>query len=178
LQDAQATFDEAERITSEKLKPDDPIHGSVLQVRGALRLARGDLEPARRDLRQARDLLQEQNELERVADASVALGEAAAQSSRLDEARIEFSAAVDTRRKIFPEGHWAIADAQSRLGNVLYLSGDRARGSAMMSEALRNLRATRPARDFIRQAAERRLQSATPPDAAAVRDERKLAVEG
>jgi serine/threonine-protein kinase len=89
LQDAQATFDEAERITSEKLKPDDPIHGSVLQVRGALRLARGDLEPARRDLRQARDLLQEQNELERVADASVALGEAAAQSSRLDEARIE-----------------------------------------------------------------------------------------
>jgi len=162
LQTAQATFDEAERIAGAKLEPGHPRFGSLLRERGALLLEHGDLDGARKDLLAARKLLEQQGDLERAATTSIYLGEAALRGNQLDASRAEFSAALQTRRKIFPAEHWSIADAQSRLGNVLFLSGERTEGSAMMSEAVRDLRAIRPAGDIVSRAAEQRLQSADP----------------
>jgi len=160
LQAAQSVIDEAASIASKELEPGDRRHSFVLEERGAVRVARGDLSGAQRDLQEARSLSKQRDDLESVANTSVYLGEAALQSEQLDVAHAEFSAALETRRRIFPAGYWAIADAQSRLGNVLYLNGDRKQGLVMMSQALRDLRATRPAGDIIRQTAERRLQNA------------------
>lgn len=112
LQAAQATFDEAATLASEKVEPDHRCHSYILKERGALLLARGDSSGAQRDLQDARRLLEKQDDLERVADTNIYLGEAALRSNQFDEARSEFNAALTLRGKIFPAKYWAIADAR------------------------------------------------------------------
>jgi len=157
---AQATFDEAAALASEKVEPNHRCHSYIFKERGALLLARGDIGSAQHDLREAKRLLEKQDDLERVADTNIYLGEAALRSNQPDEARSEFNAALTLRGKIFPATYWAIADARSHLGDALYLQGDRTQGIEMMSQALTDLRATRVAGDPITAAAEQRLQRA------------------
>jgi eukaryotic-like serine/threonine-protein kinase len=157
LDEARRVLDEARATAAQKLDPNDRRQAAILAERGRLELATGDLSAADRDLRSVVGTMQGQEDPGRLADAMASLGEALVSEGNLLEARSVFRQTLALRSKIFPSEHWAVADAQSRLGEMLVLAGEPEQGHALLSQSLAQLQLTRPGRDVVLLAAEKRM---------------------
>jgi tetratricopeptide (TPR) repeat protein len=166
LQDARAMFAEAQSIAAERYDRNDRRHATVLAESGRLKLAGGDAAGAVVDLRTAVEQLRTQDNPGRLGEGLASLGEALLRAGEPREARTILEETLALRRKIVPQGHWAIADAESRLGAALVATGEEDKGRELMTRGLEALQASRPAGDGFTLAAQARLHAVTArPDA-------------
>lgn len=155
--EAEKTLIEAEQLAKEAYESGDKRHALVLLERARFELARDHVAEAQAAARTGLGLVDEQDP-GRMATAQCLLAEALVRSGNRPEALRLLKEALATRERIMPASHWMIADAQSRIGEVLALEGS-VEAVAMLTKSVARLRETRPAGDGALLAAERRLDS-------------------
>ena len=168
LDAAKATLAQAQSIASEKYDKNDRRHAALRAERGRQELVAGHLDAAESELTAAVAGYRAQDMTPRLPESLGTLGEVQLRTGHPEAALASLNEALTLWRTIVPPEHWCIADAQSRLGEALFDSGQRLEGLKLMTEALPTLRAHRPEGDSYTLAAERRLEAASssPPTAA------------